>query len=323
MKTFLIRRLLAAIPLVIVVTFITKAMLVLSPGNYLSQLKLTPSISPEYIYRMERLYHLDSSNIFERYWYWFWPALTGDFGYSFLYRENVWSMIGERILNTLMLTGAALIFSWGMAIPLGVLAAVNRNRWVDRLCGFISFFGLSIPSVFFSLLMILFAAKTGLFPVGGIHNQTMWDMMTPWQKLTDTLHHLVLPTIVLGTIGMAQYMRQMRSEMIETLSEDYIRTARAKGLSRRRVILRHALGNAINPLVTLFGFSLAYLLAGALLTEYVFGWPGLGLLVYEALTNKDEPLVMAAVTILVLMLVAGNLIADLLLAIIDPRIRLE
>ena len=129
--------------------------------------------------------------------------------------------------------------------------------------------------------------------------------------------------IVLGTIGLAQYVRQMRSEMIETLSQDYIRTARAKGLSQWRVLTRHALGNAINPLITIFGFSLASLLAGALLTESVFGWPGLGVLTFDALIDKDEPLVMASVVMLVLMLVIGNLIADVLLALIDPRIRLE
>jgi peptide/nickel transport system permease protein len=151
----------------------------------------------------------------------------------------------------------------------------------------------------------------------------MWDVMTPWQKFVDTIWHLVLPMIVLGTISLAQYVRQMRSEMIETLSQDYIRTAVAKGLSRRRVLFRHALGNAINPLVTLFGFSLATLLAGALLTEYVFGWPGLGTLIFDALSNKDEPIVMASVVMLVSMLVAGNVIADLMLATIDPRIRLE
>ncbi|HKP11656.1 MAG TPA: ABC transporter permease, partial [Blastocatellia bacterium] len=157
----------------------------------------------------------------------------------------------------------------------------------------------------------------------GIHDQVNWDYMSGGERFLDTLWHLVLPTVVLGTLGMAQYMRQMRSEMIETLSQDYIRTARAKGLPERRIIFRHALGNAINPLVTLFGLSLAYLLAGALLTEYVFAWPGLGTLVYEALRDKDEPLVMAAVTILVIMLVVGNLAADLLLAVIDPRIRVE
>jgi len=323
MRTFLIRRLLAAIPLIIFVTFFTKAMLVLSPGNFLDELRLRPNISRDYLERMEQKYHLDSKNVFERYWYWLKPAMGGDLGDSFITAAPVTTLIGQRLLNTLMLTGAALVFSWALAIPLGVLAGVYRNRWVDKLCSFISFFGLSIPGVFFSLLLILFAAKTGWFPVGGIHDQINWDYMNGWQRLMDTLWHLVLPTIVLGTLGMAQYMRQMRSEMIETLSQDYIRTARAKGLSQRRIIFRHALGNAINPLVTLFGLSLAYLLAGALVTEYIFAWPGLGTLVYEALRDKDEPLVMAAVTMLVCMLVIGNLIADLLLAIIDPRIRLE
>jgi peptide/nickel transport system permease protein len=323
MRTFLTRRLLAAIPLIIVVTFITKALLVASPGDFLDTLRAMPSISREHVEQMARMYHLDSHNVFERYWYWLWPALRGDFGFSFTKSAPVWSLIGERVLNTLLLTGSALVFSWVFAIPLGMLAAVYRNRWVDKLIGFISFFGLSIPSLFFSLLMILFAAKTGLFPPGGIHNQVMWEVMTPWERFTDTLWHLVLPMIVLGTIGLAQYVRQMRSEMIETLSQDYIRTARAKGLSRWRVLTRHALGNAINPLVTIFGFSLATLLAGALVTEFVFAWPGLGTLTFDALQNKDEPIVMASVVMLVLMLVIGNLIADVLLAIIDPRIRLE
>jgi len=323
MRTFLIRRLLAAIPLIIAVTFITKAMLVASPGNFLDTLRLNPSISRDYITQMERMYHLDSNNVFERYWYWFWPAVRGDFGYSFTKSAPVSALIGERVLNTLLLTGSALVFSWVFAIPLGVMAAVYRNRWLDKVIGFISFFGLSIPSVFFSLLMILFAARTGLFPAGGIHNQVMWDVMTPWERFVDTLWHLVLPMIVLGTIGLAQYVRQMRSEMIETLSQDFIRTARAKGLSHWRVLSRHALGNAVNPLVTIFGFSLATLLAGALLTEFVFGWPGLGTLTIEAISSKDEPIVMASVVMLVLMLVVGNLIADVLLAIIDPRIRLQ
>ena len=323
MRTFLIRRILAAIPLIIIVTFITKALLVASPGNFLDTIRLMPSISREHIAEMERMYHLDSHNVFERYWYWLWPALRGDFGYSFTKSASVWSLIGERVLNTLLLTGSALVFSWVVAIPLGMLAAVYRNRWVDKVIGFISFFGLSIPSIFFSLLMILFAARTGLFPAGGIHDQVMWDVMTSWERFVDTLWHLVLPMIVLGTIGLAQYVRQMRSEMIETLSQDYIRTARAKGLSRWRVLTRHALGNAINPLVTIFGFSLATLLGGALLTEYVFSWPGLGTLIFDALSTKDEPIVMASVVMLVLMLVIGNLIADVLLAIIDPRIRLE
>ena len=138
MKTFLLRRLLAAIPLIIVVTFITKAMLVASPGNFLDALRLNPSITRDYVVQLERKYHLDSNNVFERYWYWFWPAIQGDFGYSFTKSAPVSSLIGERVLNTLLLTGSALVFSWVFAIPLGVLAAVYRNRWTDKIIGFIS-----------------------------------------------------------------------------------------------------------------------------------------------------------------------------------------
>lgn len=323
MRTFVAKRVLASLVLIIAVTFITEAMLVLSPGNFADTFRGSATVSQEFIDNLIKRYHLDSENVFERYWYWFRPALQGDFGFSYLYRDSVWRLIGERVLNTLLLTGSALVFSWGLAIPLGTLSAFYRNRWIDRVCGFISFFGLSMPSVFFSLIMVVFAAKSGLFPPGGIHDQRNWTGMSGWEKLSDTAWHLVLPTIVLGTIGMAQYMRQMRSEMIETLSQDYIRTARAKGLSWRQVIIRHAFGNAINPLVTLFGFSLSTLLAGAVITENVFAWPGLGTLIVEALSSKDEPLVMAVVTMLILTLVIGNLIADLLLAAIDPRIRLE
>jgi len=194
-------------------------MLVLSPGNALDEIRGNPHISREFIEALEKKYHLDDQNIFRRYWYWVWPAVRGDFGVSIRSQVPVWNMIGERTLNTLMLTGSALLFSWLIAIPLGVMAALYRNRWIDKLCSFISFFGLSIPSVFFSLLCVLFAAKTGLFPVGGIHDQANWYRMTMWEKFADTLHHLILPTMVLGTIGLAQYMRQMRSEMIETLSQ--------------------------------------------------------------------------------------------------------
>src|SRR5436853_3868166 len=145
MRTFLIRRMLAAIPLIVFVTFFTKAMLVLSPGNFLDELRLKPNISHSYLERMEQKYHLDSKNVFVRYWYWLKPAAQGDLGDSFITAAPVTTLIGNRLLNTLMLTGAALLFSWVLAIPLGVLAGVYRNRWADKLCSFISFFGLSIP----------------------------------------------------------------------------------------------------------------------------------------------------------------------------------
>jgi peptide/nickel transport system permease protein len=324
MRTFVLRRLLALVPLLLAVTFITQSLLVLSPGSYLDTLLDNKhALTPQLVDLLKHQYHLESNNVFTRYWYWLWQSLRGNFGYSFHYTLPVWSLIWQRTFNTLLLSMAALAISWGVAVPLGTLAAVKRDTWVDRISGVVSYFGLSIPTVFFSLLMLLFAVKTGWFPTGGMHDQVHWDDFTPIQKLGDTLWHLALPSIVLGTVGLGQYARQMRAEMIETLGQDYIRTAKAKGLGTFRIVVNHALGNALNPLISLFGFSLAYLLAGAILTETVFSWPGLGRLTFEALRYKDEPLVMASVVLLTVMLVAGALVSDLLLALIDPRIRLD
>ena len=323
MKTFLLRRLLATIPLLLAVTFLTQTLLIVSPGDYITRLRDNPNITPERIAMLKAKYRLDSNNVFVRYGYWVKGVARADFGYSFKFQTSVWSLIGEKIFNTLLLAVAALLISYGFAIPLGVLAAVKKDTIFDRLAGALSFFGLSIPSVFFSLLMVLFAAHTGLFPVSGIHDQVYWDYFTPWQKVTDTIWHLALPASVLGIINTAQFMQQMRGEMVEALSQDYIRTARAKGLSRMKVLYRHALGNAINPIITLFGFSFAFLLSGAFIVEFVFSWPGMGRLTIDALLDKDEPLVMASIVMVTLMLVLGSLVADVLLALVDPRIRLE
>jgi peptide/nickel transport system permease protein len=323
MRTFLLRRLLAIVPLVFAITFLTQTLLVLSPGNYLDTLKENPAVSQATIDLLKERYHLDSDNPFERYYYWVKNAVKLDFGRSFRFQQDCWDLMQERFYNTLLLAIAALIISWGLAIPLGVLSAVKKDSIFDRVSGLVAYVGLSMPSVFYSLLMLLFAAKTGWFPIGGNRDQINWDFMSTGERLVDTLWHLVLPATVLGTIQTAQYMRQMRGEMIETLSQDYIRTARAKGLGPGLVLFRHALGNAINPLITLFGFALAYLLAGALITEIVFSWPGMGRLTFDALSNKDEPLVMASIVLLTVLLVLGNLVADLLLAWVDPRIKLE
>jgi len=323
MKTFITRRLLSLIPLVLAVSFITQGLLVASPGNYVGVISADPRVTRELRELLIRQYHLESNNIFVRYWYWLWQALHGNFGLSFLYSTPVWGLVWQRLFNTLVLSVAALVISWGLAIPLGVTAAVKRGTWLDRVIGFFSFFGLSMPVVFFSLLLVLLAAATQWFPIGGMRNEAMWDNYSFPQKVGDTLWHVILPATVLGVVSMGQYVRQLRSEMIDTLGKDYIRTAVAKGLSKRRIIFRHALGNAINPLVSLFGFSLAYLLAGAVLTETVFAWPGMGRLTYDALVNKDEPLVMASVVLVTAMLAIGSLASDVLLAVIDPRIRLE
>ncbi|MCI0651780.1 MAG: ABC transporter permease [Planctomycetes bacterium] len=261
--------------------------------------------------------------VIEGFGIWAWNAVHGDFGVSLKWRRPVFSLIGECLWNTLKLSLAALAIAWGIALPLGVLAAVRPNSLADHLCAFLSFFGLSIPSVFFALLMVLFASYTGWFPIGDMRDVVHYDSFSFWGKVLDELHHLCLPALVIGTTAMAGYMRQTRGNMVEALGQDFVRTARAKGVAERGVLFKHALRNAINPLITLFGYSLAALLTGSFLVEVVMNWPGLARLVYDAIFAKDEPVMMAAVLMGSTLLVAGNLVADLLLACSDPRVRLS
>ena len=258
----------------------------------------------------------------ESFFSWFSNAATGDFGRSYKFNRPVFGIIAERLWNTLILSIAALLIAYGLGIPLGIFAAVKPNSLVDHSAGILAFIGLSIPTVFSALLAVLFATYTGWFPIGDMRSLD-YDLFGFWGKLGDRLHHLFLPAIVLGTAAMAGYMRQARGNMIEALGQDYVRTARAKGVSHNSVLFKHAFRNAVNPLVTLFGYSLASLLSGSLLVEIVMNWPGLGRLVFEAISAKDEPLVLASVLISTLLLVFGNLVADLLLALVDPRVRLS
>ncbi len=258
----------------------------------------------------------------EGFFSWFFNALTGDFGRSYKFNRPVFGIIAERLWNTLILSIAALTIAYGLGVPLGIFAAVKPNSLADHSAGILAFIGLSIPTVFSALLAVLFATYTGLFPIGDMRSLD-YEKLSFWGQIGDRLHHLFLPSIVLGTAAMAGYMRQARGNMIEALAQDYVRTARAKGVSHSGVLFKHAFRNAVNPLVTLFGYSLASLLSGSLLVEIVMNWPGLGRLVFEAISAKDEPLVLASVLISTLLLVFGNLVADLLLAVVDPRVRLS
>jgi len=314
------RRLVALPPLLLVVSFLTYLLMWAAPGDYYSRFAEDPTYSPETIAALRARAGLDKGPV-AGWATWVGNACTGEFGQSLEKDRPVLSLVGERLFNTLLLSVSALVIAWGFAIPLGVIAAVRRGTWIDRLSGFVAYFGLSIPSVFFAMLMILFAAWSGWFPIGDMRNVMQWESFGPWERLVDLAHHLFLPATVLGTIAMAGYMRQMRASMLECLSQDYVRTARAKGLGAGSVIGRHALRNAINPMVTLFGFSLAHLLNGSFLVEIVMNWPGMARLVVNALFQQDQPVVMAAVLIATLLLVAGNLLSDLLLGVVDPRIR--
>ncbi len=309
------------IPLLLGITFFSFMIISIAPGDFLTTMTQNPQISAETIDALRVKYGLDKP-WYIQYFKWLWNAFHLDFGYSFANQVPVFSLIGQRMFNTLILAISAAFFAWGLSIPLGIISAVRQNTWVDRSASFVAFIGLSIPEVFFALLMVLFAARTGWFPVGGMKSIDFEYMSYPHQVI-DVLYHLILPTIVLGSISMAGRMRQMRANLLDTLLQDYIQTARAKGLSERVVIYKHALRNAINPLITLFGFTLASLLSGAFLVEVVMSWPGLGRLTLDALFTRDLYLVMGALVMASVMLIIGNLIADIMLAISDPRIQYE
>ncbi len=309
------------VPLLLGITFFSFMIISLAPGDFLTTMTQNPQISTDTIDALRARYGLDKP-WFIQYFIWLWNAIHLDFGYSFANQVPVFTLIGERMVNTLLLALSAAILAWGLSIPLGIISAVRRNTWIDRSASFIAFFGLSIPEMFFALLMVFFAAKTGWFPVGGMKSID-FEYLSPLAQIGDLLYHLILPTIVLASVSMAGRMRQMRGNLLDTLLMDYIQTARAKGLSERVVIFKHALRNAINPLITLFGFTLADLLSGAFLVEVIMSWPGLGRLTLDALFSRDLYLVMGSLVMASVMLIIGNLIADLMLALNDPRIQYD
>jgi peptide/nickel transport system permease protein len=234
--------------------------------------------------------------------------------------ESVASVLKERIPNTLLLTVIVIFLTWIIGVPLGIAAAIHWRSNFDRILTILTSIGMAVPSFFFAVLLLIFAVKTGWFPVGGLTSSN-FAQMNFGQKVWDLAHHLVLPVTVLFTISLAGLQRQMRANMLDVLDSDYVKFARAKGLSEFQVIYKHALRNALNPMITLLGFEFAGLLSGAALTEYVFQYPGLGRLILEAVLRSDINLVMASLMIGALMLVVGNLLADILLMLTDPRIR--
>lgn len=319
MRVFLLKRLLQTIPLLIGVSMLSFLIIQLAPGDYLTVLAENPQVRPEYVQQMRHNFGLDRPWYIQYVRYVERIALHGDFGMSFSRRQPVFAVLKDGLFNTLILATAAATITWCLAIPLGVIAAVRQYSWVDRVAGFFAFLGLSIPEVLLALLAVFVAAKTGWLPIGGMHSLD-YDELGFAGKVADVGKHLLLPAIVLGSSPMAGRMRQMRGNLLEVLRADYVTTARAKGLSERVVIWRHAVRNAINPLITLFGYTLAALLTGSFVVEIVMAWPGLGMITLAALQSNDLYLVMGSLLIGTLMLVLGNLVADVLLAMADPRI---
>ncbi|MCD7739833.1 MAG: ABC transporter permease [Candidatus Gastranaerophilales bacterium] len=314
---YIIKRIIQTIPLLFLVSLISFFLIRIAPVDPLAELRLNPSITQETLdYEVQRL-GLDKPVIVQ-YGLWLKSFIKGDLGYCTT-GEKVSDKLKERIPNTLLLTGFVIFFTWAVGIPLGIVAALNWRKPFDRLLTILSSIGMAIPSFFFALLLLIFAVKTGWFPTGGLTSYN-YSEMTHTGKFFDIIHHLILPVIVLFTISLSGLQRQMRGNLLDVLQSDYVKFARAKGLSESKVIYKHALRNAINPMVTLLGFEFASLLSGAALTEYVFQYPGLGRLILEAVLKSDINLVMASLMIGTIMLIAGNLLADILLKIVDPRV---
>jgi len=320
MGRYVIRRLIGIPPLLVGITLIVFAIVHLTPGGPLDDLKLNPEIKPSDIAAIEETLGLHRP-LYQQYTGWVSQLARGNFGISLKTYRPVRTLIAQRVGNTLMLTASALFFSLVVAIPIGVLSALKRNTIFDYVATISATFGDSIPSFWLGLMLILFFAvqfKTwGLpwLPSGG--TQTLPN----GGDLLDRAKHLILPVITLSTVQIALWVRYIRAQMLEVLNQDYVRTARAKGMSETTVQMRHAFRNAVLPLVTLVGLSIPNLFGGAVVIESVFGWPGIGSLLIESAKNRDYTVVMGLTVFLSTIVVFANLLTDLCYGVADPRVQ--
>jgi peptide/nickel transport system permease protein len=327
MAAFIVRRLLGAIPLLLGIATLIFFVLNLAPGDP-TAFYFNPSIPPEVIEQLRRNLGLDQP-MHVRYVKWLAAFLTGNFGFSFTQSRPVADVLLDALPNTLMLTGVALVLVFVIGIAIGVYQAVRQYSLGDSALSVISLFFYSMPPFWLALmLMLVFSLKAHQWdwpirlPPTGI-TSVDYDFMTISEKIRDRFEHLVLPVSTLTLALAAGVARYTRGQMLEVIRQDYIRTARAKGLPERTVIIKHALRNSLIPVITLLGLYLPFLFSGAVFVEYIFAWPGMGRVIVDAILQRDYPVVMATSFIFALMVVAGNLLADVLYAVADPRIRYD
>ncbi len=309
MMRYVLRRIAWTVVVVWFVVTATFAMIIAIPAEPARAL-LGPHASADAIARVRTQYCLDAS-VFEQYGCYVGRLARGDLGESFRTHRSVGSVIGERLWPTIQLTLAAMALQLAIGIPLGMWAATRRRRWPDRMTSIIALIGQSAPTFFIgTILLYVLAYGLGWFPLGGYGTGVL-----------GRLYHLVLPATTLAALGIAYYARLVRSELIETLDADYIRTARAKGLSERDVIRHHALRPVLAPLTALIGLDLGIMLGGAVVTESIFAWPGLGREVLQAVLEVDIPLILGVVLVSAVAIALANLLADLVAVKLDPRLR--
>jgi len=317
---YVARRLLASLVVVLGVTLITLVLMDRTRGTYVPGIDLNPALRPEDIARLRADLGLDRP-FYMWYLTWIWGVLHGDFGRSMIDGSTVMSHILDRLPNTLELTGTAILIGVLLAIPLGIVGALRRGSRADHTMTVVSVAGFAVPQFWMGLILILIFSVTleqhGLpwLPSSGAFSAVNGG------DIIDRIEHLVLPATVLSFFYISTWSRFIRSSMLEVLSQDYIRTARAKGMSDRRVVYLHGLRNALIPLITLVGLELPGLVSGGLVVEVVFGWPGIGKLAFERALQYDYTTVMGVTFFATLLVIAGNLIADLLYGVFDPRIR--
>lgn len=320
MGRYFMKRLMTSVFVLFFISIIIFVLIHMQPGNpYLNM--INPKVSKEVFEEMLRkVGYYDPIHI--KYFKWLGRALKGDLGYSLYYGAPVIDVISSRIWNTLLLSSFAFILSIIIAIPSGIISASRKNSIFDYICTVLSLIGISIPAFFFGMLLIKwFAIDIKIFPVSGMQNIT--GEYEGIHKIMDVFRHMILPGTVLGFLQTASLMRYTRSSMLNELSKDYIKTARGKGLTMRKTIWKHGFKNSLIPVITILCMQIPFLFSGALLTETIFVWPGIGRLNYEALLNRDYPLIMGILMMMSTIILVANLLADILYAFVDPRIKYQ
>lgn len=337
MLTYALRRMLGMIPTLLVISMVCFIVIQLQPGSFIDQYLEDPRVTKETVASITKQLGLDQP-AWVQYLTWIKGiVLHGDFGYSFVNGRPVSTLIWERLGWTVFLAVLTLLVSWVLAVPLGIYTALGqaafsnpRKTLSDRLAilsnylmNFFGYISLAIPDFLVALLLIAWMLKMGRTNVGGLFSPSFID--APWsiEKVKDLLNHLWIPMIAIGLEGVAGLMRQMRASMLDVINQDYVRTAKAKGLAPRTVLWRHAVRNAINPLISIAGLSLPSLISGTIIASIVLNLPTIGPFLYDSLLNKDQYVSMTLLLFSAMLLLIGNLLADLALAWVDPRVRFE
>lgn len=319
---YIAKRLMFTVPMLIGISFITYLTIFLAPGGPAAGIMqdLNPKVSAEYKQKLVEHFHFDKP-VHVQYGLWVKRLVKFDFGESYKDNQPVSKKIAARLPRTLLLTVSSLILTFLLALPLGIFSALKQNSLWDRAVTVFVFIGFSIPAYWVALLLMIgFGIHLGWLPITGFRS-IMADEMTPLRQAWDIMRHLALPLLVTSLTGLAGLSRYMRNGMLEVIQQDYIRTARAKGLPEKRVIFVHALRNTLIPVITILGFALPELISAGVIFETIFSYPGLGRLAYEAAMSRDTFLIMPTVTLSALLTLLGNLVADVFYAYADPRIR--